>query len=132
GVLVVDDFGRQQCPPRDLLNWWMVPLESGIEYLMLQSGEKVEMPFLALVIFSTNIRPSELVDEAFLRRIQYKIFADSPSTEDFIKIFQRCCEERQIPFDRKLVDNLLESFYHPRCLELRGCHPRDLINQALA
>ncbi len=131
GVLVIDDFGRQRCAPRDLLNWWMVPLESRVEYLTLQSGEKVEMPFLALVIFSTNLSPAELVDEAFLRRIQYKIYAQNPTAEGFIRIFERCCHERGIPFDRSLVESLLADFYRPRGIELRACQPRDLINQAL-
>ena len=131
GVLVIDDFGRQRCAPRDLLNWWMVPLESRVEYLMLQSGEKVEMPFLALVIFSTNLSPSELVDEAFLRRIQYKIYAQNPTVEGFIRIFERCCRDRGIPFERPVVEALIENFYRPRGIELRACQPRDLINQAL-
>jgi predicted ATPase with chaperone activity len=100
GVLVIDDFGRQRCPPQDLLNWWMVPLESRVEYLTLQSGEKIEMPFLALVIFSTNLNPAELVDEAFLRRIHYKIYARNPTPEAFIRIFERCCEGLGIPFER--------------------------------
>jgi hypothetical protein len=132
GVLLVDDFGRQRCSPRDLLNWWMVPLESHIESLSLQSGEKLEMPFLALVIFSTNLKPSELVDEAFLRRIQYKIYADSPTSADFIQIFERCCAERGIPFERRLVDDVLEGFFRARQIELRACQPRDLIEQALS
>lgn len=132
GVLVIDDFGRQQCPPRDLLNWWMVPLESRVEYMALRSGEKVQMPFEALLIFSTNIRPSDLVDEAFLRRIQYKIYAGSPTREQFIEIFERCCASQRIAFDRSLVENLLDHMYRPRGIELRACHPRDLINQALA
>ena len=119
GVLVIDDFGRQRCAPRDLLNWWMVPLESRVEYLMLQSGEKVEMPFLALVIFSTNLSPAELVDEAFLRRIQYKIYAQNPTVEGFIRIFERCCHDRGIPFERPLVEALIENFYRPRGIELR-------------
>ncbi len=132
GVLVIDDFGRQQCPPRDLLNWWMVPLESRVEYMTLQSGDKVEMPFQTLVIFSTNIRPKELVDEAFLRRIRYKICAQNPTRTEFVRIFERACEQQQIEFDASLVDALIEGFYVPRGLELRACHPRDLINQALA
>jgi predicted ATPase with chaperone activity len=132
GVLLVDDFGRQRCSPRDLLNWWMVPLESHVESLALLSGEKLEMPFLALVIFSTNIKPSELVDEAFLRRIQYKIYAENPTPEDFVQIFERCCTERGIPFDRDLVEGLLGGFFRERQIELRACHPRDLIDQALS
>src|SRR6185369_15339416 len=76
GVLVIDDFGRQHCSPRDLLNRWIVPLESRVDYLTLQSGQKFEMPFMVMVIFATNIKPQELVDEAFLRRIHYKVFAE--------------------------------------------------------
>ncbi len=132
GLLIIDDFGRQQCPPRELLNWWMVPLESRVEYMALISGEKVEMPFQALVIFSTNIRPSELVDEAFLRRIRYKIYAGNPTREDFIRIFERCCDAERVAFHRPLVEDLLDRFYRPRQLRLRGCQPRDLIKQALA
>jgi magnesium chelatase subunit ChlI-like protein len=132
GVLLIDEFGRQRCQPRDLLNWWMVPLETGIETLTLISGEKIDMPFFPLVIFSTNLRPSELVDEAFLRRIQYKIYAESPTPEDFVRIFEIACEERGIGFDPAHVRHLLEHVYGPRGIELRGCHPRDLINQALA
>ncbi|MEP7306061.1 MAG: ATP-binding protein [Acidobacteriota bacterium] len=131
GVLLIDDFGRQRCPPRELLNWWMVPLESRVEYLMLQSGEKLEMPFAALVIFSTNLRPADLVDEAFLRRIQYKIYAENPTPDAYIRIFERCCQERGIPFERPMVEALIGSFYRPRRIELRACQPRDLINQTL-
>jgi hypothetical protein len=99
---------------------------------MLQSGEKIEMPFLAMVIFSTNLSPAELVDEAFLRRIRYKIYAQNPTVAGFVLIFERCCQERGIPFERGLVEELIDNFYRPRHLELRACHPRDLINQALA
>jgi MoxR-like ATPase len=132
GVLLIDEFGRQRCHPRDLLNWWMVPLESGVETLTLQSGERIEIPFFPLIIFSTNLRPGELVDEAFLRRIQYKIYAQSPSRDDFKKIFAGVCRERAIQCEPALVDHLLDTVYERRGLELRGCHPRDLINQALA
>jgi Magnesium chelatase, subunit ChlI len=132
GVLLIDEFGRQRCHPRDLLNWWMVPLESGFETLSLQSGEKIELPFFPLVIFATNLRPSELVDEAFLRRIQYKIYADNPSPEEFARIFRIACADRTIPFEPVLVDHILERVYRRRGIELRGCHPRDLVKQALS
>jgi len=132
GVLLIDEFGRQRCHPRDLLNWWMVPLESGFEVLTLQSGEKIELPFFPLVIFATNLRPAELVDEAFLRRIQYKIYAEDPSTADYGRIFESACEAKGIPFEPLLVDSLLEHVYRKYSIQLRGCHPRDLINQALA
>ncbi len=132
GVLVIDDFGRQQCSPRDLLNRWIVPLESRVDYLTLRSGLKFELPFMALVAFATNIRPVELVDEAFLRRIQYKIFAESPSVEQFIQIFQNYCTYQNVGFNRRVVEQLLQEYYKPRQIELRGCQPRDLVNHALS
>jgi hypothetical protein len=132
GVLVIDDFGRQRCAPRDLLNRWIVPLESHVDYLTLQTGQKFEMPFMVLVAFATNIRPRDLVDEAFLRRIRYKVFAESPSPKNFTTIFERCCAERNIDFDANLVERLLHDVLRPRRVPLRGCHPRDLIDQALS
>jgi predicted ATPase with chaperone activity len=131
GVLVIDDFGRQQCMPRDLLNRWIVPLESRVDFLTLQGGLKFEVPFAALVVFATNIRPAELVDEAFLRRIHYKVFAESPSVEDFIRIFENYCRQVEVPFERRVVEEVLERYFRPREIPLRGCHPRDLINHAL-
>jgi predicted ATPase with chaperone activity len=132
GVLVIDDFGRQTCSPRDLLNRWIVPLESRVDFLTLQTGQKFELPFVTLVAFATNIRPRDLVDEAFLRRIRYKVFAESPSADDYAKIWAHACTERAVAFDRALVDRLLAECYRPRRIPLRGCHPRDLIDQALS
>jgi hypothetical protein len=132
GVLVIDDFGRQHCSPRDLLNRWIVPLESRVDFLTLQSGQKFEMPFMVMVIFATNIKPAELVDEAFLRRIHYKVFAESPTVAEFTKIFENTCKERNLPFDPAIVAHLLQSYYRPRKIPLRGCQPRDLIEQVLS
>ena len=132
GVLVIDDFGRQQCAPRDLLNRWIVPLESRVDFLTLQSGQKVEVPFMVLVIFATNIKPADLVDEAFLRRIHYKVFAESPTVAEYGLIFENCCRERGVSFDPKHVEHLLQNYYKPRKIALRGCQPRDLIDQALS
>lgn len=132
GILVIDDFGRQQVAPRDLLNRWIVPLESRVDFLTLQSGQKFELPFMVLVIFATNINPSELVDEAFLRRIHYKVFAESPTVSEFMRIFEKCCRARDLTFDRTLVENLLRTYYEPRKIPLRGCQPRDLIDQVLS
>jgi predicted ATPase with chaperone activity len=132
GVLVIDDFGRQQVAPRDLLNRWIVPLESRVDFLTLQSGQKFELPFMVLVIFATNIKPADLVDEAFLRRIHYKVFAESPTVAEFLQIFENCCRERQLPFDRAVVQDLLKTYYEPRQIPLRGCQPRDLIDQVLS
>ena len=91
GVLVIDDFGRQSCSPRDLLNRWIVPLESRVDFLTLQTGQKFDFPFMTLMVFATNIKPQDLVDEAFLRRIHYKIFAESPTRAEFLQIFENCC-----------------------------------------
>lgn len=130
GVLVIDDFGRQSCAPRDLLNRWIVPLESRVDFLTLQTGQKFELPFMTMIVFATNIKPTELVDEAFLRRIHYKVFAESPTVEEFMRIFDTCCAARGIAFRREVVEQLLDSYYRPRNIQLRGCHPRDLLEQA--
>ncbi len=132
GVLVIDDFGRQHCSPRDLLNRWIVPLESRVDFLTLQSGQKFELPFHVMVVFATNIKPAELVDEAFLRRIHYKVFAESPTVAEFTQIFENCCRERNLGFDRALVERLLREYYSPRKIALRGCQPRDLIDQTIS
>jgi predicted ATPase with chaperone activity len=132
GVLVIDDFGRQQAPPQALLNRWILPLEGRIDYLQLQSGQKIAVPFMVLPVFATNIRPAELVDEAFLRRIQYKVLAENPTPEDFALIFERVCNERGLPYDPSHVSYLIDSVLAPRQIAMRGCQPRDLINQAMA
>ena len=132
GVLVIDDFGRQQATPAALLNRWITPLESRVDYLTLQTGQKLPMPFVLLVVFATNITPSDLVDEAFLRRIQYKVFAESPTVAQFKDIFERCCAQHGVSYEEALVDELLEVSFRPRQISLRGCHPRDLIGQALS
>jgi predicted ATPase with chaperone activity len=132
GLLVIDDFGRQHCSPRDLLNRWIVPLESRVDFLTLQSGQKFSLPFMPLIVFATNIRPAELVDEAFLRRIPYKIFAESPTIEDFKTIFARCCRVLGATAEPGLIEYVLADYYRPRKIALRGCQPRDLITQALS
>jgi len=132
GILVIDDFGRQQVPARQFLNRWIVPLESRVDFLTLQTGQKFEIPFMVLLVFATNIKPADLVDEAFLRRIRYKVMADSPTLDEFCLIFWNCCASRGIPYDQSAVDHLLEHYFRPRRIPLRACHPRDLIEQALA
>jgi hypothetical protein len=132
GVLVIDDFGRQRCSPHALLNRWIVPLENRIDHLTLQSGQKVEVPFFVLPVFATNLKPSDLVDEAFLRRIHYKVLVESPTEDDFRKIFSDVCRERGLTYDRTMPDHLLHTLYPPRQIQLRGCHPRDLVDQALS
>jgi len=132
GVLVIDDFGRQRSSPRDLLNRWIVPLETGHDFLTLQTGLKFDIPFATLVIFATNVKPAELVDEAFLRRIQYKVFARNPTRAEFIQIFENFCRTAGVSFEQDVVEGVLNDYFHPRRIPLRGCQPRDLIQQALA
>lgn len=131
GVLIIDDFGRQRSAPRDLLNRWMVPLESGVDYLTLQSGLKFEVPFLVLVVFATNLKPSELVDEAFLRRVAYKVFAANPTRQEYLQIFERCCETHGLAYDAALPGHVFDMYCRSRRITPRACHPRDIINQAL-
>jgi predicted ATPase with chaperone activity len=130
GVLVIDDFGRQMCSPRELLNRWIVPLETHVDYLTLQTGQKIDFPFMAMVVFATNIKPAELIDEAFIRRIQYKVLATSPTQAEFMQIFENCCRERGIEYRPAVVQHLLDAYYRPRGIEMRGCHPRDLLEQS--
>ena len=132
GLLVIDDFGRQACSPHAILNRWITPLESRVDFLTLRSGQKVAIPFLVLPVLATNIRPLELVDEAFLRRIQYKVFAEDPTPDAFRDIWRNICRDRQIDFDPVLVDDVLVRLLPRWQTGLRGCQPRDLIDQALA
>jgi hypothetical protein len=128
GVLIVDDFGRQRMPPRDMLNRWIVPLEKRIDFLTLHTGGKFPVPFDCLLIMATNIDPRELVEEAFLRRIHYKVKAESPSTEQYEKILRRYCESKGIVFIRDAMDQIYRDFYQKYSIAPRGCHPRDVID----
>jgi hypothetical protein len=131
GVFVVDDFGRQRIPPRDLLNRWIVPLESRVDFLTLHTGRKFETPFNVLIIFATNLKPESLADEAFLRRIPYKILAKNPTMEEYCRIFELNCRKRGLTFDAVMVEYLHRKYYQPRRLQMRACHPRDLIEQVV-
>lgn len=126
GVLLIDDFGRQQVSPRALLNRWIVPLEQRVDFLTLHTGKQIEIPFEGLLIFSTNLRPTDLVDEAFLRRIPNKIHIGNPSVRQFALIFQRQCQMLGIPFDQQGLAYLLRTYYVNK-RELRACHPRDIL-----
>jgi|JI10StandDraft_1071094.scaffolds.fasta_scaffold48233_3 DNA polymerase III delta prime subunit len=127
GMLLIDDFGRQKVHPTDLLNRWIVPLEKRVDFLTLHTGKKFEIPFDQLVVFSTNLDPKELVDEAFLRRIKYKIEVGNPDELQYRAIFKRVCEASGVPFVEQAVTYLFDHVYKPRSLELRSCHPRDLV-----
>jgi predicted ATPase with chaperone activity len=129
GMFLIDDFGRQQIRPRDLLNRWIVPMEKNVDFLSLHTGRKLEVPFALLIVFSTNLPPRDLVDEAFLRRIRHKIEVESPSFESYREIFQRVCERRKIPYDEQAVRYLLQEYYVKKNRKLRANHPRDLMDQ---
>ncbi len=131
GVFVVDDFGRQRIRPRDLLNRWIVPLESRVDYLTLHTGKKFEVPFDVLIVFATNLKPDSLADEAFLRRIPYKIYAKNPTPEEFSRIFEMNCKRVNIRFDPVVIEYLQRRYYGPRNIEMRACQPRDLLNHIL-
>jgi len=132
GVFLVDDFGRQRMRPEDLLNRWIVPLESRVDYLTLHTGKKFQVPFDVLTVFATNLDPRSLADEAFLRRIPYKIPVEDPSEEQFTRIFELNCLRRGLRFHKVIVDYLQRRHYAPLGRPLRACHPRDLIDQVTA
>jgi predicted ATPase with chaperone activity len=131
GILLIDDFGRQLVRPRDLLNRWIVPLENRIDYLTLHTGRKVEVPFDVLVVFSTNLPPKDLVDEAFLRRLRHKIEVNDPTYEEYREIFRRVAESKGIAFSDQGLAYLLQEWYIKRNRKLRASHPRDLCDQIL-
>lgn len=131
GLFILDDFGRQQVDPKNLLNRWIVPLERRSDFMTLHTGMKFEIPFDQLVIFSTNIEPAKIVDEAFLRRIRYKIKIDHPSEEEYEKIFRKVCESNGIEFRVEMLIYLLKNFYGRLGVKLNACHPRDLIDQII-
>jgi hypothetical protein len=132
GVFLVDDFGRQRTRPQDLLNRWIVPLESRIDFLTLHTGKKFQVPFDVLTVFATNLNPESLADEAFLRRIPYKIPIIDPSVDEFTRIFELNCRKRKLRFHRVMVAYLHRRHYSPVGRALRACHPRDLLDQVAA
>jgi predicted ATPase with chaperone activity len=131
GMFLIDDFGRQQIRPRDLLNRWIVPMEKNVDFLSLATGKKIEVPFSVLLVFCTNLPPGDLVDEAFLRRIRHKIEVVSPTFDEYREIFRRLCEKRKVPYDDQAVRYLLQEHYIKKNRKLRGSHPRDIVDQIL-
>jgi hypothetical protein len=132
GILMIDDFGRQQVRPMDLLNRWIVPLEKRYDYLTTIRGTKMEVPFDQLLIFSTNLDPAQLADEAFLRRIKYKIEVRDPDESQFRQILELVCKNRRIEYDPLGVDYLIEKWYRPTKRPFRMCQPRDLVDQMIS
>jgi predicted ATPase with chaperone activity len=131
GILLIDDFGRQQVRPRDLLNRWIVPLENRLDYLRLHTGRKVEVPFDVLIVFSTNLPPKDLVDEAFLRRLRHKIEIGDPTFEEYREIFKRVAQDKKIEYNDQGLAYLLQEWYIKRNRKLRASHPRDLCDQII-
>ena len=129
GTLVIDDFGRQKMRVDELLNRWIVPLEKRYDFLNMASGKKIQVPFDQLVVFSTNLEPKDLVDDAFLRRIPYKIEAENPPEEDFIKLFEIMCKITKVPYRPDVIRYLIDAHYKPIDRPMRMCQPRDLLLQ---
>jgi predicted ATPase with chaperone activity len=130
GTLVIDDFGRQRMNPFELLNRWIVPLEKRYDYLGLANGLKIQVPFDQLLIFSTNLEPKDLVDEAFLRRIPYKINVGDPSEEEFRQLFRMMAGILKIEHDEEMVSYVIEEYYKKTGRPFRCCQPRDLLTLA--
>jgi len=131
GILLIDDFGRQQVRPRDLLNRWIVPLENRIDYMSMHTGRKFEVPFDVLVIFSTNLPPKDLVDEAFLRRLRHKIEIPDPTYDEYREIFKRVAAQKGVVYNDQGLAYLLQEHYIKKNRKLRASHPRDLCDQIL-
>jgi len=131
GLFIVDDYGRQQVDPKHLLNRWIIPLERRVDFMTLHTGMKFEIPFDQLVIFATNIEPKQIVDEAFLRRIRYKIKIGHPHPAEYKEIFLRVCDYYQISYDQDVFDYLIENFYKRLGVELNACHPRDILEHII-
>jgi predicted ATPase with chaperone activity len=127
GLLVIDDFGRQRLDAAYLLNRWIVPLERAIDNLSLHNGARFQVPFDVIPVFLTNKRPAELADEAFLRRIRYKIEVPSPTTDHFVEILERECQRNEVAYDEAAIQHLIDEYFKKHRRQMRGCHPRDIV-----
>lgn len=131
GIFVVDDFGRQQISPQVLLNRWIMPLETGQDFLYLCTGQKIAIPFDQLLIFATNLDPAKLIDPAFFRRIRSKVKVKNPDRLQYKEIFTLICQHYRLEFKEEVVEHLLVNYYDKTNRELSACHPRDLVEQLL-
>lgn len=131
GIYLIDDFGRQKCSPAEVLNRWIVPMERRVDYLTFLSGGKMTAPFDAFLIFSTNLKPDQLGDEAFLRRIQYKMLLRSPGEDEFVEIFNRYCAGKGLPCDPEMGRWFASKRYKQTGKAYRRCQPRDVISHAI-
>ncbi|MEZ6134764.1 MAG: hypothetical protein R3C53_07635 [Pirellulaceae bacterium] len=132
GSLLIDDFGRQRVAPEELLNRWIVPLENKHDFLTLPTGKKICVPFEQIVLFSTNLQPHDLVDEAFLRRVPFKIEIRDPGVEEFTSLFEGACAAMGFPWRPEVVRQLIDGFFRANQLPLRRCYARDLLSQVRA
>ena len=132
GMFLIDDFGRQQCSPTALLNRWIVPLEKHVDYLNMVTGTKIKVPFEELIVFSTNLSPKDLVDDAFLRRMQYKIEVLPPTPDQFKAIFKRVARAKGIEYVEEAFQYLMIEHYEKHGREPQACHPRDLLNHLIS
>ena len=132
GMFLIDDFGRQQMRPTDLLNRWIVPLETQIDFFRLQTGQTFQIPFKQLIVFATNLDPEDLVDDAFLRRIQIKVEVTSPSEKLFYRLFATECQQRNVPFDKDSFVHFLQEWYHKTGRRYQAVHPRDILKGVVA
>ena len=128
GTLLIDDFGRQRVQPRDLFNRWIIPLENRVDYLTLHTGKKIQVPFEQLLIFASNLDSADFAEEAFLRRLGYRLAAESPSSDTYGRIFRRYVEACHLRYDPRLLDTLLAR-YRQEQREMRSCQPRDLVDR---
>ncbi|MCC6362836.1 MAG: AAA family ATPase [Bryobacterales bacterium] len=128
GIFIIDDFGRQLMSPRDLLNRWIVPLDRRVDYLTLRYGVKFQIPFELMVVFSTNLDPADLADEAFLRRIHNKIFVEAVDSHSFDQIFNRVVGLKNIPCEQDSAEYLRKLCLREGRTELRACYPNDICN----
>ncbi len=132
GMFLIDDFGRQRMAPDELLNRWIVPLESAIDILRMQTGQTIEFPFRQLIIFATNLDPSDLVDAAFMRRIQMKVEVSAPDEKLFYQIFTAMCKVSNVPFDKDGFMHLINKWYRSGEQVMQAVHPRDIIKTLVA
>jgi predicted ATPase with chaperone activity len=128
GTLLIDDFGRQRVQPRDLFNRWIIPLENRVDYLTLHTGKKIQVPFEQLLIFASNLDSADLAEEAFLRRLGYRLTAESPGPETYGRIFRKYVEACSLRYDPRLLDGLVTRYTHEQ-REMRSCQPRDLVDR---
>jgi predicted ATPase with chaperone activity len=131
GMYLIDDFGRQQITPAELLNRWIYPLDRAKDYLTFNTGTKIEVPFECFLIFSSNLNPNDLGDEAFLRRLEYKMFMKNPTEEEFATIFYEYCRKLNIECPMGLLTEIIDAQYKQKGRKFRRCHPRDVINIAV-